>query len=44
MTPEMMYLVWSAALAFGLVVIAVVGATLESDCPRLRATVRVCPR
>jgi uncharacterized MAPEG superfamily protein len=29
MTPELMYLVWSVALTFVLVVIAVLGATLE---------------
>ena len=35
MTPELMYLVWSAALTVVLVVIAVAGATLEVGLPRL---------
>ncbi len=35
MTPELMYLVWSAALTLLLAVIAVVGATLEVGLPRL---------
>ena len=35
MTPELMYLVWSAALTFVLVLIAVSGATLEVGLPRL---------
>ena len=35
MTPELMYLVWSAALTFVLVLIAVSGATLEFGLPKL---------
>jgi len=35
MTPELMYLVWSVALTFVLVVIAVGGATLEVGLPTL---------
>ena len=35
MTPELMYLVWSAALTFVLVLIAVSGATLEVGLPTL---------
>ena len=35
MTPELMYLIWSAALTLVLVVIAVSGATLEVGLPRL---------
>ena len=35
MTPELMYLVWSAALTLVLVVIAVTGATLEVGLPKL---------
>jgi uncharacterized MAPEG superfamily protein len=35
MTPELMYLVWSAALTLVLAVIAVSGATLEVGLPRL---------
>ena len=35
MTPELMYLVWSAALTLGLAVIAVSGATLDVGLPRL---------
>ena len=35
MTPELMYLVWSAALTVVLVVIAVVGATAEVGLPKL---------
>jgi uncharacterized MAPEG superfamily protein len=35
MTPELMYLVWSAALTFVLVLIAVAGATSEVGLPRL---------
>jgi len=35
MTPELMYLIWSAALTFVLVVIAVSGATLEVGLPKL---------
>jgi len=35
MTPELMYLVWSAVLTFVLLVIAVAGATLEVGLPRL---------
>lgn len=35
MTPELMYLVWSAALTFVLVLIAVSGATLKVGLPRL---------
>jgi len=35
MTPELMYLVWSAALTFVLVLIAVLGATSEVGLPRL---------
>lgn len=35
MTPELMYLVWSVALTFVLVVIAVSGATLEVGLPTL---------
>jgi uncharacterized MAPEG superfamily protein len=35
MTPELMYLVWTAALTFGLVLIAVAGATLECGLPAL---------
>ena|SRR5215510_6137684 len=35
MTPELMYLVWSAALTLVLVVIAVSGATLEVGLPKL---------
>jgi uncharacterized MAPEG superfamily protein len=35
MTPELMYLVWSAALTVVLVVIAVVGATGEVGLPKL---------
>jgi uncharacterized MAPEG superfamily protein len=35
MTPELMYLVWSAALTFVLVLIAVAGATLEVGLPTL---------
>ena len=35
MTPELMYLVWSVALTFILVVIAVSGATLEVGLPKL---------
>ena len=35
MTPELMYLVWSAALTFVLVLIAVSGATLQYGLPKL---------
>jgi uncharacterized MAPEG superfamily protein len=35
MTPELMYLVWSAALTFVLVLIAVAAATSEVGLPRL---------
>ena len=35
MTPELMYLVWSVALTFVQVVIAVAGATLQVGLPRL---------
>lgn len=35
MTPELMYLVWSAALTLVLAVIAVSGATLEVGLPKL---------
>ena len=35
MTPELMYLVWSAALTFVLVLIAVSGATLQCGLPKL---------
>ena len=35
MTPELMYLVWSAALTLVLVVIAVAGATMEVGLPKL---------
>ena len=35
MTPELMYLVWSAALTFVLVLIAVSGATLQVGLPTL---------
>jgi uncharacterized MAPEG superfamily protein len=35
MTPELMYLIWSAALTFVLVLIAVSGATLEVGLPKL---------
>ena len=35
MTPELMYLVWSAALTFVLVLISVLGATSEVGLPRL---------
>lgn len=35
MTPELMYLIWSAALTLVLAVIAVAGATLEVGLPRL---------
>jgi uncharacterized MAPEG superfamily protein len=35
MTPEMMYLIWSAALAFVLVLIAVAGAAMEVGLPAL---------
>jgi uncharacterized MAPEG superfamily protein len=35
MTPELWYLVWSAALTFVLVLIAVGGATLEVGLPKL---------
>jgi uncharacterized MAPEG superfamily protein len=35
MTPEMMYLVWSAALAFVLVLIAVGGAILQVGLPKI---------
>ena len=35
MTPELMYLVWSAALTFVLVLIAVAGATLQCGLPTL---------
>jgi uncharacterized MAPEG superfamily protein len=35
MTPELLYLVWSAALTLVLAVIAVSGATLEVGLPRL---------
>jgi uncharacterized MAPEG superfamily protein len=35
MTPELMYLVWSAALTFLLVVIAVAGATQQVGLPKL---------
>jgi uncharacterized MAPEG superfamily protein len=35
MTPELMYLVWSAALTFILVLIAVGGATLQYGLPKL---------
>ena len=35
MTPELMYLVWSAALTLVLAAIAVSGATLEVGLPRL---------
>jgi uncharacterized MAPEG superfamily protein len=35
MTPELMYLIWSVALTFVLVVIAVSGATLEVGLPKL---------
>src|SRR5262245_39270348 len=35
MTPELMYLVWSAALTVVLVLIAVSGATLEVGLPKL---------
>jgi len=35
MTPELMYLVWSAALTLVLAVIAVLGATMEVGLPRL---------
>lgn len=35
MTPELMYLIWSAALTLLLAVIAVSGATLEVGLPRL---------
>jgi len=35
MTPELMYLIWSAALTLVLVVIAVTGATLEVGLPKL---------
>jgi uncharacterized MAPEG superfamily protein len=35
MTPELMYLVWSAALTVVLVVIAVAGATAEVGLPKL---------
>jgi hypothetical protein len=34
-TPELLYLVWSAALTLVLAVIAVSGATLEVGLPRL---------
>ena len=44
MTPELMYLVWSAALTFVLVLIAVSGATLQAGCPSLPATGRDCPK
>ena len=35
MTPELMYLVWSVALTFALVLVAVLGATSEVGLPRL---------
>jgi len=35
MTPELMYLIWSAAFTFVLVVIAVAGATMEVGLPKL---------
>jgi uncharacterized MAPEG superfamily protein len=35
MTPELTYLVWSTALTFALVLIAVAGATLEVGLPKL---------
>jgi len=35
MTPELIYLVWSAALTFVLVLIAVAGATLQCGLPTL---------
>lgn len=35
MTPELMYLIWSATLTFVLVLIAVSGATLEVGLPKL---------
>jgi uncharacterized MAPEG superfamily protein len=35
MTPELMYLVWSVALTFVLVLVAVLGATSEVGLPRL---------
>ena len=35
MTPELTYLVWSIALTFALVLIAVAGATLEVGLPKL---------
>jgi len=35
MTPELMYLVWSAALTFVLVLIAVSGATFQVGLPKL---------
>jgi uncharacterized MAPEG superfamily protein len=35
MTPEILYLVWSAALTLALAIIAVSGATLEVGLPRL---------
>jgi uncharacterized MAPEG superfamily protein len=35
MTPELMYLIWSAALTFALVLVAVAGATAEVGLPTL---------
>ena len=35
MTPELTYLIWSIALTFALVLIAVAGATLEVGLPKL---------
>jgi uncharacterized MAPEG superfamily protein len=35
MTPELLYLIWSAALTFALVIIAVGGATLQVGLPTL---------
>jgi uncharacterized MAPEG superfamily protein len=43
MTPELKYLVWSAALTFILVLIAVSGATLEVGLPKLAGNREVLP-
>jgi uncharacterized MAPEG superfamily protein len=44
MTPELMYLVWSAALTFILVLIAVSGATLQVGLPTLAGNREGLPR
>ena len=43
MTPELMYLVWSAALTLVLAVIAVSGATLQVGLPRLAGNREAMP-